>query len=651
MSNLHLSEVEVLGMGCRRLLSCADRGTGNRCARSPIELDFQRAAPRRAGSDFHAPRRTNQFAAVQLGRRQLEDSRESALLREKTATLGREALVSSRGSTGHTPQGASALCCSAAPRCGGSLEQCRVRRSSLLVERPPMSDERRTSQRPAELAAWADSIRSFAVLTPKKAVWAGIACLALLATYVPWKYTVHMPNRLYREEPAGYSFIFKPPQARRAGEGVQLDLPRVLIPMAVIVFATVVVFLLPNGARQSNPTSRAEPSDATRRADRPRHRADEQRREEMRQRQVAERHCQERERRCGMSPADGAAERNCQDEADRKDSEPAGRHENVQGGADGTLASGQFSAARIKESPCPPGFADNGRDLRAFTAPDIGKGHNCLQQAAAPTVSPREDAGWKISAAIAVSLLCYPILGMLMPFTVPGTLVKTLAVIAIGVGLLRWAKAGSPAANRFQAELTWALLFAVDGSLWVASATYFDSVRRPPEQRVSVALVNRPERHAALNDAPDARDRGEAGPRVQDEKDPIKAFLAPSQRDPDNARTFLVRGNTWLGKKDYDKAIREFDEAIRLDPRNAEGYVCRGHAWKGKGAYLKACKEFVEATWVDPDDWTGYCCFARLLATCPDDAVRDGQLAIRMATKACEMSDWKSRWGNRSRLG
>src|SRR5262249_49421907 len=32
---------------------------------------------------------------------------------------------------------------------------------------------------------------------------------------------------------------------------------------------------------------------------------------------------------------------------------------------------------------------------------------------------------------------------------------------------------------------------------------------------------------------------------------------------------------------------------------------------------------------------------AQLLATCPDDKVRDGKRAVQYATTACELTDWK----------
>jgi tetratricopeptide (TPR) repeat protein len=50
-------------------------------------------------------------------------------------------------------------------------------------------------------------------------------------------------------------------------------------------------------------------------------------------------------------------------------------------------------------------------------------------------------------------------------------------------------------------------------------------------------------------------------------------------------------------KGERDKAIAEFNEAIRLDSRNALAYKGRGAAWGHKGEYDRAMNDFNEAGW------------------------------------------------------
>ncbi len=74
----------------------------------------------------------------------------------------------------------------------------------------------------------------------------------------------------------------------------------------------------------------------------------------------------------------------------------------------------------------------------------------------------------------------------------------------------------------------------------------------------------------------------------------------PLAREP-NAFAFVKRGNAWVEKNEYDKAIKEYDEAIRLNPKYAYAYTCRGIAWSSKKEYDKAFKDFDEAIRIDPE--------------------------------------------------
>ena len=57
----------------------------------------------------------------------------------------------------------------------------------------------------------------------------------------------------------------------------------------------------------------------------------------------------------------------------------------------------------------------------------------------------------------------------------------------------------------------------------------------------------------------------------------------------------MNRGFSWLQREEPDKAITDYDEAIRINPKFAEAYLNRGHAHRKKGEHGKAKEDFEEA--------------------------------------------------------
>lgn len=111
--------------------------------------------------------------------------------------------------------------------------------------------------------------------------------------------------------------------------------------------------------------------------------------------------------------------------------------------------------------------------------------------------------------------------------------------------------------------------------------------------------------------------------------------------DPSNDASYHHRGRAKMCTGDYDEAILDFTEAIRLNPHRAMAYYWRGRMWAKLDDYETAIKDFEEAIRLDPDDHYAYSGYAWVLATCPDEKVRDGKLAIHFATKACELTEWE----------
>ena len=53
-------------------------------------------------------------------------------------------------------------------------------------------------------------------------------------------------------------------------------------------------------------------------------------------------------------------------------------------------------------------------------------------------------------------------------------------------------------------------------------------------------------------------------------------------------------------QQDPDRVITDSDRAIRMNPGNASAYLQRGKAWKAKGEFERAIRDFDQATRLDP---------------------------------------------------
>src|SRR5216684_3591567 len=66
------------------------------------------------------------------------------------------------------------------------------------------------------------------------------------------------------------------------------------------------------------------------------------------------------------------------------------------------------------------------------------------------------------------------------------------------------------------------------------------------------------------------------------------------------AKAYFNRGLAYSSKKDYDRAIADFSEAIRLDPKYAWTYANRGSIRTAKGEFDLAIADLTEAINLDP---------------------------------------------------
>jgi serine/threonine protein kinase/Flp pilus assembly protein TadD len=87
------------------------------------------------------------------------------------------------------------------------------------------------------------------------------------------------------------------------------------------------------------------------------------------------------------------------------------------------------------------------------------------------------------------------------------------------------------------------------------------------------------------------------------------------------------------------------DEATELlanwEILNAEGLNQRGTAYHSIGQFGKAVRDYEQVLKLTPNSWRAYNTLAWSLATVDNADIRDGKRAVELATKACEMTDFR----------
>jgi tetratricopeptide (TPR) repeat protein len=80
----------------------------------------------------------------------------------------------------------------------------------------------------------------------------------------------------------------------------------------------------------------------------------------------------------------------------------------------------------------------------------------------------------------------------------------------------------------------------------------------------------------------------------------IVEFNEALRADPAYKRSYNSRGNAWKGKGELDQAIADYNEAIRLDPSFSFPYNGRAAAYYDKGELDRAIADYNEVIRLDP---------------------------------------------------
>ncbi len=126
--------------------------------------------------------------------------------------------------------------------------------------------------------------------------------------------------------------------------------------------------------------------------------------------------------------------------------------------------------------------------------------------------------------------------------------------------------------------------------------------------------------------------------RLSDAISDMKALL---KQDPKNMGWRMQLASYYLQDKRQTKAIEIFAQALDEDKENWLARQARADTLLSIGKHADAIADFEIVVKEQPEDDSILNNFAWVLATSPDDQLRDGKRAIELATKACEVTEYK----------
>ena len=122
----------------------------------------------------------------------------------------------------------------------------------------------------------------------------------------------------------------------------------------------------------------------------------------------------------------------------------------------------------------------------------------------------------------------------------------------------------------------------------------------------------------------------------------LKNIERAIELDPKAPVPYASRAYVELRYRQYDKVIADAGRAISLDHNTTMAYIARANAFIRLKRYEDADKDLQSAANTDikrpAAKFNG---IAWLRATCVDEKMRNGKIAVEFGTKACDLTKWK----------
>ena len=120
-----------------------------------------------------------------------------------------------------------------------------------------------------------------------------------------------------------------------------------------------------------------------------------------------------------------------------------------------------------------------------------------------------------------------------------------------------------------------------------------------------------------------------------------KALETLLKTNPKDSLTLLQLAMLYGAEKKWDKALEGYSNVLAANPDEWRALQGRADLCLNIGKHAEAVADYDKLIKLHVENESTLNNYAWVLATSPDDKLRDGKRAIQLATKACELSEYK----------
>jgi len=120
----------------------------------------------------------------------------------------------------------------------------------------------------------------------------------------------------------------------------------------------------------------------------------------------------------------------------------------------------------------------------------------------------------------------------------------------------------------------------------------------------------------------------------------VEPYRTALKLDPELFEAHFALGMLLMHLKRNDEAIESLEQAVRLRPRDVSSRQCLGMTLQEQGKPQQALAQYARVLELEPDFAHALAQSALIRATCPQRELRDYPAAVRMAERACELTQF-----------